>query len=145
MARLIPKRVRPMDKFTQQLRDDADRIEVVITPELDNRIRASLLSVRQETHRPAVRGKLAASFWWASSLTGVAATVAIIGVLNLSDPDTGIAITEPPVAQFVMPKFTWQPKAAILTATLEQELEDIESDLKKAEQVIREDFDDIGI
>jgi len=134
-----------MDKLTQQLRDDADSIEVVITPQLEARIRASLLNVRQEARRPAAGGKLTAAFWWASSLTGVAATVAIIGVLNLRDPGTAIAITEPPVAQFGMPKFDWQPQAALFTATLEQELEDIQSDLKKAEQVIKEDFEDIGI
>lgn len=134
-----------MDKLAQQLRDDADRIEVVITPELDDRIRASLLGIRQETRKPVASSRLAASFWWASSLTGVAATVAIIAVLNLNDSDSNVAITEPPDAQFAMPKFEWQPKAAMLTATLEQELQDIRSDLKKAEQVIREDFDDIGI
>ena len=134
-----------MDKLAQQLREDANSIEVVITPQLEARIRASLLSVRQEARKPAAGGKLTATFWWASSLTGVAMAVAVIGVLNLRDPGNAIAITEPPMAQFAMPKFDWQPQAALLTATLEQELEDIQSDLKKAEQVIREDFDDIGI
>ena len=134
-----------MDKLAQQLRDDADSIAVVITPQLDDRIRAALLSATQEAGRPASRNKLTASFWWTSSLTGVAAALAVVAVLNLIDADPELAITEPPVAQFTMPKFNWQPKAAILTATLQQELEDLQSDLKKAEQVIREDFDDIGI
>lgn len=134
-----------MDKLALQLRSDADDINVAVSAELDARIHASLASVRQESQRMPAAGKRNVSFWWASSLSGVAATIAIIGIINLGEPEPEIAVTEPPPQSFDMPKFTWRPKAAILTETLEQELKDIESDLKKAERVIKEDLDNIGI
>ena len=134
-----------MDKLAQQLREDADNIKVEISPQLDARIRASLEGVRQEARRPPAGRARAASFWWASSLTGIAATVAVISVINLSDFTSEPAVTQPPPQQFVMPTFAWKPKAAILTETLEQELDDIQSDLKKAERVIKKDLDEIGI
>jgi hypothetical protein len=134
-----------MDKLAQQLREDSDNIKVEISPELDARIRASLEGVRQEARRPPAGRTRTASFWWGSSLTGIAAAVAVISVINLSDFRTEPAVTQPPPQQFAMPKFAWKPKAAILTETLEQELDDIQSDLKKAEQVIKKDLDEIGI
>jgi hypothetical protein len=134
-----------MDKLAQQLRDDAQNINVEISAVLVARIRASLQGVRQETRKPSAGKNRATSLWWASSLTGIAATVAVISVINISGPGPEPAITQPPAQQFSMPQFAWKPKAAILTETLEQELEDIQSDLKKAERVIKKDFDKIGI
>ncbi|MDH5305225.1 MAG: hypothetical protein OEW64_14155 [Gammaproteobacteria bacterium] len=134
-----------MDKLAQQLREDANSIEVDVSPQLDARIRASLAGVRQETGRTSSGSTGRAPFWWASSLTGIAATVAIISVINLGEPDPEPAITQPPPQQFTMPQFTFKPKAAILTESLQQELDAIQSDLKKAEQVIKDDFDKIGI
>lgn len=134
-----------MDKLAKQLRKDANSIEVEVSPQLDARIRASLAGVRQESSRPPGEKTRTASYWWASSLTGIAATVAIISVINLNKVDPEPAITEPAPQQFTTPQFTWKPKPAVLTETLEQELDAIQSDLKKAEQVIRDDFDKIGI
>lgn len=134
-----------MDKIAKQLRDDAQRIEVEVSPELDARISASLAGVRQEAGRPQGETTKTASYWWASSLTGIAATAAIIAVINLNKVDPEPAITEPAPQQFSMPQFTWKPKAAILTESLEQELNAIQSDLEKAEQHIKKEFDDIGI
>lgn len=136
-----------MDKLAKQLRADAEQIEVTITPELDARMQASLRAVRQErkTSRAAAGRQRVhtASFWWASSLSGVAATVAVIAVMNLTGSQPEMAMTEPPAPQYSVPKFTWKPKAAILTESLEQELEDIRSDLKKAEQALKEDIDNV--
>ena len=131
-----------MDKLAKRLREDADQIEVLISPQLENRIEASLRSVSQDGAAPA-RSRQSASFWWASSLTGVAATLAIVAVVNLSGPEPEIAITEPPQQVFSVPQFDWKPKPAMLTQTLEQELVDLQSDLKKAEQTVRDDIDDI--
>ncbi|MGI9272638.1 MAG: hypothetical protein ACR2QT_12740 [Woeseiaceae bacterium] len=131
-----------MDKLANRLRRDADQIEVVVSPELDDRIRASIEGATQD--RAAVKpNQRPTSFWWASSLTGVAATLAVIGVINLSGPEPEIPTTEPPVPSFAMPQFDWKPKTAMLTETLEQELQDIQSDLKKAEQAVKEDFDEV--
>ena len=134
-----------MDKLAEQLRKDASSIEVEVSPELDARIRASLAGVRQETDRPPSERIKTASYWWASSLTGVAATVAVISVINLNKVDPEPAITEPAPQPFSMPQFTWKPKAAILTQSLEQELDAIQSDLEKAEQLIKDDLEKIGI
>jgi hypothetical protein len=133
-----------MDKLAKRLRDDAEQIEVRISPQLENRIDASLRSVSQDGAAPA-KSRQSASFWWASSLTGVAATLAIVAVVNLSkpEPEPAVGITEPPPQAFSVPQFDWKPKTAMLTQTLEQELVDLQSDLKKAEQTVRDDIDDI--
>jgi len=131
-----------MDKLAKQLRADADQLEVQISAELDDRIRASLQSVSQE--RAATTDKRpAASFWWASSLTGVAATIAVIAIVNLSGPEPEMGITEPPVTPFAASNFDWKMQPAVLTETLEQELVDFQADLKKAEQAVRSDLDEI--
>ena len=67
-----------MDKFSRRLQSDADNIEVAVSSELDARIQASLHAISQE---PAARPKAPArpiSMWWASSITGIAAAVAMI-------------------------------------------------------------------
>jgi hypothetical protein len=131
-----------MDKLAKRLREDAQQIEIRISPELENRIEASLRSVDQDSVAPA-KSRQPASFWWASSLTGIAATIAIVAIVNLSGPEPELGITEPPQQVFSVPQFDWKPKTAILTETLEQELIDIQSDLKKAEQKVRDDLDEI--
>jgi hypothetical protein len=131
-----------MDKLAKRLREDAQQIEIRISPELENRIEASLRSVDQDSVAPE-KSRQSASFWWASSLTGVAATLAIVAVVNFSKPEPQIGITEPPQQTFSVPQFDWKPKTAMLTESLEQELVDIQSDLKKAEQTVRDDIDEI--
>jgi hypothetical protein len=131
-----------MDKLAKRLREDADQIEVRISPELENRIEASLRSVDQDGAAHA-KSRQSASFWWASSLTGVAATLVIIAVVNLSKPAPEVGITEPPQQAISVPQFDWKPKTAMLTQTLEQELVDLQSDFKKAEQTVRDDIDEI--
>ena len=131
-----------MDKLAKRLRDDAEQIEVSISAELDDRIRASIAGIRQE-RKVLASGRRPATFWWASSLTGVAATVAVIAVINLTEPEPEIAVTEPPLQQFEMPRFKWKPQTAMLTQTLEQELVDIQSDLRKAQQLVKEDIAEV--
>jgi hypothetical protein len=131
-----------MDKLAKRLREDADQIEALVSPELENRIEASLRSVSQDGATPVKSGH-SASFWWASSLTGVAATLVIVAVVNFSKPEPEVGFTEPPPQAFSVPRFDWKPKTAMFTETLEQELADIQSDLKKAEQTVRDDIDEI--
>ncbi len=132
-----------MDKLAQRLREDADQIEIQVSPELENRIHASLHALRNDRELPRSSSQ-SASFWWASGLTGVAATLAIVAFVNLSGPEPQVGITEPPQQQaFSVPQFDWQLETAMLTETLEQELVDIQSDLKKAEQTVRDDLDEI--
>jgi hypothetical protein len=130
-----------MDKLAGKLRSDAEQIEVSITPQLDDRIRASLEGVTQDNSAAKIR-RQPASFWWASSLTGVAATVAIVAIVNLTGPEPEVGITQPPPS-LTANQFDWKLKPAVLTRTLEQELEDIQADFKKAEQAVRSDIEDV--
>ena len=130
-----------MDKLAKQLRKDADLIECTISPELDDRIRASLQGFQPEAVQAPIRESKSFSFWWASSLTGVAATFAIIAVVNLQAPEPvpGPAVTMP--APLILPSIRWNTETAVLTSPLQQEIEDLQSDLKKAEEAVKQDID----
>ena len=133
-----------MDDLAKKLRADAEQIEVSISPQLDDRIRASLESATQD-RPPAASKKQPRFFWWASSLTGIAAAAAVIAIINIngSDPDT--AVTQPPPPSLSATRIDFNLKPAVLTQTLEQELQDIQSDLKKAEQAVRDDLRQTGV
>lgn len=133
-----------MDKLAKQLRDDAKSIEARISPQLDERIRASLESTSQE-RTPARSPGHSARFWWTSSLTGIAAALLIVAIVNLTLDEPEPAITEPPATPQLAVQFDWNLQPAMLTQTLEQELADIQSDLKKAEQIVREDIEQIAV
>ncbi len=131
-----------MDKLKEALREDAAAIDATVSAELDDRIRASLEGIQPERPKsaPPRRGL---SMWWASSLTGVAAAAAVIAVINLSRdetpevaPTTTVAGAE--VLPPVMPDLTAQ--AAVLAGPLEEELEALESDLRKAERAVRKEM-----
>jgi hypothetical protein len=128
-----------MDKLTRRLRADAEKIEVSISDELDRRIDASLQAVTPEvsTSAPAPRPPL---FWWASAVTGAAAALAVIAVVNRQVPDEPAATPAPVAAAEQMPMIDLHAEAAMLTQPLEQELEDLQSDLKKAEEKVRRDI-----
>ena len=40
-----------------------------------------------------------------------------------------------------MPTIRWQTETVVLTSPLEQEFEDLQSDLKKAEEAVRQDIE----
>jgi hypothetical protein len=130
-----------MDKLAKRLRDDAERIDAPISPELDGRIRASLQNVRPETRRPRAGKAAPRWFWLASTLTGATAALAAIVIVNLRAPEPGPLIADTQVAPLVLPDIQWRAETAVLTSPLEREIEDLQSDLKKAEEAVREDFD----
>ena len=76
-------KVKPMDKLALQLREDAAKIDVGISDELDDRIRASLESVTPEKPKPKDGRKPGFSLWWMSSLTGVAVALSSASVFVL--------------------------------------------------------------
>ena len=130
-----------MDKLAEQLREDAQKIDATISPELDERIRASLQNIAPEPARKPRATPRPAWFWWASSLTGVAAAIAVIVIVNLQAPEPEPIAVNAPVTPIVLPTIEWQAETAVLTAPLEQEIEDLQSDLKKAEEAVRQDID----
>ncbi|MDH3613317.1 MAG: hypothetical protein OEU90_02585 [Gammaproteobacteria bacterium] len=130
-----------MDKLAKQLREDADQIACNISPELDERIRASLHGITPKPVDKPGPASRPAAFWWASSLTGVAAAVAIIAVVNLQAPEPGPEAANSGAVPLILPTIKWNTETAVLTSPLEQEIEDLQSDLKKAEEAVRQDID----
>lgn len=128
-----------MDKLAERLREDAAKIGIDVSDELDRRIEASLRAATPQApvpERPAARPPL---FWWASTMTGIAAAVAVIAIVNLQFEDQ----PEPavPVERMVsMPAIELNAEAATLTAPLQEELDKLQSDLKKAEEKVRRDI-----
>ena len=129
-----------MDKLASRLRHDADEIEATVSDELDQRIAASLRSVTPETETvAALKARRPALFWWASSLTGIAAAAAVIIVINSQQP-VDVATPTPTDLMATVPVIDWKAESAMLTGQLQQELDNLQSDIKKAEQKVREDI-----
>ena len=139
-----------MDKLAKQLRADAERIDVAVSDELEQRILASLhgVSPRAETSldSPARLGQRSARFWWTSSLTGIAAAALIIVIINSQSQQPGVVVpgdmpTMSPVALVDnMPVIDWKTETAMLTSPLREELEKLQSDIKKAEKKVKQDI-----
>jgi hypothetical protein len=132
-----------MDKLAKQLRDDARQIDCTISDELDDRISASLHGITpQAAHEPRAAAR-PAWFWWASSLTGVAGAVAVMLIVNLQTPEPQPVAAEPAVTPLILPAIEWHTETAVLTSPLEEEIENLQSDLKKAEEAVRKDIDQL--
>ena len=128
-----------MDKLANRLRADAERIDVNVSDELERRIDASLQAVTPEAaDRPPPPAARPALFWWASTLTGVAAAIAVIAIVNLRTP----AQEEVVPVEFVatVPPIELKAETAMLTAPLQEELDRLQSDLRKAEEKVKRDI-----
>ncbi len=129
-----------MDKLASRLRKDADSIDATVSDELHSRIRASLRGMTPMTDEvPTKERTRRAGFWWASSLTGIAAAAAIIAIIN--SPQEVIAPRATPTNILAaVPTISWKAETAVMTAQLQEELDNLQSDLKKAEKRVREDI-----
>jgi hypothetical protein len=135
--------MKPMDKLAEQLRDDAAQIDARISDEFDRRMAASLEAVAQEAQRAPRNRQRPAVFWWASSLTGVAAALVLIAVINTHSQveDAPILLpTTSPVSVATIPRIDWKAESAMLTRPLQRELEDLQADLKKAEEKVKREI-----
>lgn len=130
-----------MDKFANRLREDASHIDAEISAQLDSRIQASLAAVEPAAVRRQGPKRRPAWFWLASSLTGVAAALAVIAVLNVNDVEEPAAVPRAAAGNTVLPVgvIHLDVRAAMLTDPLARELEDLQEDLKKAEELVRGD------
>jgi len=134
-----PRKVKPMDKLARQLHDDAQRIDVSVSDELDRRIEASLRAVTPEVEKPRpIPAARPALFWWASSITGVAAAVAVIAIANWQAPEQ--PAPSPVNVAATIPVIDLKAETAMLTGPLQQELDRLQSDLKKAEEKVKRDI-----
>ena len=138
-----------MDKLARTLREDAAAIDVEVSAELDDRIRASLESTTPEQPLPATRPRQRPwPLWWVSSLTGVAAAIIVIVLINLYEPGSesnpqvpvtaSVNGTEPADMPVVLPDLNM--RSAVLTAPLEEELANLESDIRRAEEAVRKEL-----
>lgn len=132
-----------MDNLANQLKADAAAIEVQVSDELDRRIGASLQGVTPEKPTTPPVHRRPPLFWWASSLTGVAAALAVIAIVNSQSQVGEDGVETPgmsPVAVANTPIIDWNAESAMLTRPLQQELEDLQSDIKKAEEKLKQEI-----
>ncbi len=130
-----------MDEVARRLREDASAIDVIVSPELEHRIQASLEGVTPEPRAQEPMPTRQPWFWWASSLTGVAAAVLVVVIVNLNTPEPVPPATPVGNPTALLPPISWQVETAVLTSPLEQEMEDLQSDLKKAEEALKRDIE----
>ena len=129
-----------MDKLANRLRHDAENIDAKVSDELDRRIRASINGLTPATDREAsTPPSRPAGFWWASSLTGIAAAVAVIAIVN-SQQDAPVPQATPANIFAAVPTIDLKTETAMMTSPLQQELDALQSDIKKAERRVREEI-----
>jgi hypothetical protein len=129
-----------MDKLANRLRNDAENIEAKVSDELDSRIRASLRGVTPMTdEEPTKERQRRGGFWWASSLTGIAAAAAIIAIIN-SQQEVIAPPATPTNILAAVPTINLKTETAVMTGPLQEELDNLQSDLKKAEKRVRDEI-----
>lgn len=135
-----------MDKLEQKLREDAAEIRAEVPPEISDRIMARVRDTQQK-REPAERDRASFRWWWASSLTGLAAAVTLLAIINwnANTPlDNGVnstvAQTVPRPAETLENPLPLRLQQATATTPLEEELQHLESDLEKARDAVRNDL-----
>ena len=139
-----------MDDFKKRLKQDANAVNADISSDLRSRIDASLRGVEQV--RPVTNAVSSQNnLWWVSSLTGLAAAIAIIVMLNLNQAESISVPTEDAFANHpTVPEtpddsrlfpLMLDVQAADFASPLEEELLKLQSDLEKARNSVREDVD----
>lgn len=128
-----------MDKLAKALRDDAARIDVKVSAELDRRLHASIENAPSPAARKNAVRKPATSIKWASALTGVALAATVIFVVNFDQPQAPAAVVPPlQTVTGVLPRLNTE--TAVFTAPLTEELENLEADLRKAERAVKREI-----
>ena len=92
-----------MDRLAKRLRDDAANIEAQIADDLDYRINASLQGIEPREARAEPGPGSTHTLWWASSLTGIVAAIAVIAVVNLQRTDDESAVSAGNLSRPVSP------------------------------------------
>lgn len=136
-----------MDEFEKRLKRDAEAISADVSNELQQRIDASLAGV--QPLRAANPGRRSVSgLWWASSITGLAATVIVIALMNWNRPlpestpaEPVTAITVPRHVEMILTAPQLDLRNADFTSPLEDELVKLRSDLEKARSTVARDLD----
>ena len=128
-----------MDKLSKALRDDAERIEVGVSPELETRIQASLDGIEPRRDSVSKSRSSPMKIGWASGLTGIAIAATVILFVNLNRTPAPTERPPSPAALAVaMPLLN--AETAVFTAPLAEELENLEADLRKAERAVKREI-----
>ena len=134
-----------MDEFEKRLKKDAANICAEVSPELQRRLDASLRGVEPIPMAPDA-GRTTGSLWLASSLTGLAAAVSIIVLLNWNRQDAvappPVTVADTPVAtdEYEYRGFPLNARTADLTEPLEEELQNLQADIEKARESVTRDL-----
>jgi hypothetical protein len=136
-----------MDEFEDRLKRDAEEIKPGDTTALRARVDASLRATQRIRPVPAARDS-GINIWWASSITGLAAAIAVIAVINWNAPPVPVEAPEP-LAGDTVPDYVdefqglYPPrlKTADFTDPLEAELAKLQADIDKARQNVKEDIE----
>lgn len=138
-----------MDEVEKRLRRDAGRIDAPVTSEVEARVRASLEQEQGRTEVFAARKPRSdpsppLGLWMAASLSGAA--VALLAFLLLPRPEPparapAALAQSAPLPESIAREFPLTVKTAELTAPLEQELENLQSDIEKARERVKKDLD----
>jgi hypothetical protein len=135
------RKVKPMDKLSKRLKEDAAAIDAPVSKALRERIDASLNAVDVHaagTGAPRARGSLS----WASGLVGVALAAVLIAVLNRLPADRPVeefSATPPFLAEIPNP-VGLRLRNADLTEPLQEELNRLRADLDKARETLEQDI-----
>jgi hypothetical protein len=145
----LKKGKRLMDNLEQRLRDDAALIRVDVPPHVQARLQASLRAARAA---PPARREFSLPLWLAASLTGAAASVVAIVAVNWGNvgdyggdheagPADATAYSVPEYVSEFERQLPLRAKTADLTEPLEEELENLRSDLERARKNVEQDLD----
>jgi hypothetical protein len=134
-----------MDEFESRLKRDAEEIRAGISPELRTRIDASLRATEQIRPVPETPAS-GMNLWWASSLTGLAAAVIVIVLINWNRPTNELVPVEavasvPDNINQNQGLYRPQLKTVVFTKPLEEELIRLQADIERARKNVREDID----
>lgn len=138
-----------MDEFEKRLKKDAEGIRAEVSPGLRQRIDTSLRGTRRIEAVPQSRNT-GINLWWTSSLTGLAAAIIVIVLINWNRPAADSPPPVVPVAEHTVPVVIddlrgLNPprllRTAEFTSPLEDELARLKADIEKARAAVREDID----
>ena len=135
-----------MDKLEKRLQADAEDIRADVSSELSSRLDASIAATDVLPAAANARGS-SATLWWTSSLTGLAAAMLILFLVNLNRESAEVVAPESypatPIAdiQAELPVFLpLTASTAELTEPLEDELKKLQADLETARDTVARDL-----
>jgi hypothetical protein len=137
-----------MDEFENRLKRDADEIRADVSPGFRERIDASLRGTKRIQPVPE-SGNSGINLWWTSSLTGLAAAIIVIVLINWNRPPEESVPIEPvadqgvadPIDEFQALTPPRLIKTADFTTPLEEELARLQADIERARENVRKDIE----